>query len=327
MESIIVNNVSKDFKIYKRASDNHSKTMSLFHREYEIKQAVNDISFVVEKGDIVGYIGPNGAGKSTTIKMLVGILNPTSGKIIVNGKDPYVNRKENAMNIGVVFGQRSQLFWDLPMLDTFELNKKIYKIDDYTYHNNLQFFIELLDMKDFIRTPVRQLSLGQKMRAEFAVALLHSPDILYLDEPTIGLDVISKRKIRQFVKELNREMGTTVVLTTHDMDDIEQTCNRLIMIDKGEKQYDGNLQDFKSKYIGLETIDFEYIGTLSPINQNQRNFVSINILHPGVGQAIFNNKQISRIEVLQILMDICTVTDIKTNQPKIEDILSEITKK
>lgn len=208
------------------------------------------ITFSIDKGELVGYVGPNGAGKSTTIKILCGILTPTSGLILVDGRVPYENRKENALRIGVVFGQRSQLFWDLPMGETFELYKRMYRMEERRYKENLAFFIELLDMEEFLNRPVRQLSLGQKMRANLAISLLHDPEIVYLDEPTIGLDVLAKSKIRQFIREVNRQRKTTVILTTHDMDDIEQICDRLIMIDKGQLQFDGRLDDFIRTYSG-----------------------------------------------------------------------------
>lgn len=244
---IDVQHVSKEFKIFINEEGFANKVKSLFNRKYVSKRAVDDITFHIEPGEMVGYVGPNGAGKSTTIKMLSGILTPSSGIITVDGIVPYENRIENARKIGVVFGQRSQLYWDLPMTDSFLLHKKMYEIDDAIYKQNVGKFIEILQMGNFIGQPIRQLSLGQKMRANIALSLLHEPAIVYLDEPTIGLDIIAKNRIREFILEINREKHTTFILTTHDMDDIEQVCGRLILINHGKVFYDGTLQDFKNE--------------------------------------------------------------------------------
>lgn len=235
---IDLDHVSKEFFRYKRPDGIKKRVMSLVHRDYERKKAVDDLFLSVEKGELVGYIGTNGAGKSTTIKMLAGILTPSQGKISVAGMVPYENRKRNAMQIGVVFGQRTQLNWDLPVKDSFELYRSMYRVKRERYLDNVEMFMELLDLRNLMEVPVRQLSLGQKMRVELAVALLHDPGILYLDEPTIGLDVIAKDRIRHFVRELNREKGTTVILTTHDMRDVEEICSRIVMIDQGRIMLD-----------------------------------------------------------------------------------------
>ncbi|MDR1218935.1 MAG: ATP-binding cassette domain-containing protein [Treponema sp.] len=258
MSFIEVSHVSKNFNILKSRSGFFGSLLSLFHREYTTKKAVDDISFSIEKGEICGYIGPNGAGKSTTLKMLSGVLTPDAGEIRVGGVAPYRERKKNAKRIGVVFGQRSQLYWDLPALDTFGLYQKLYDIPPAVYERNKSRYIELLGMGDFIGQPVRQLSLGQKMKANLALAMLHDPDVLYLDEPTIGLDVMSKKILRQSVLALNKEKNTTVMLTTHDMDDIEAVCGRLILIDKGKKLFDGALSDFKSRYEDSFMIKLEF---------------------------------------------------------------------
>ena len=232
MSYIEVNDLCKEYRVAKTGKGIGGAIKSLFHREYTVKEAVRHVNFSVEKGEIVGYIGPNGAGKSTTLKMLSGILIPTSGTVQVGGIVPYERRRENAKRIGVVFGQRSQLYWDLPVSDTFDLYESLYDIPHETFRKNCDLFTELLDMGGFLDQPVRQLSLGQKMKANIAVALLHDPAVLYLDEPTIGLDVVSKKVLRQAIKAINREKGTTVMLTTHDMDYIEAVCNRLIMINE-----------------------------------------------------------------------------------------------
>lgn len=248
MSFIEVKNLNKEYQIAVSGKGISGAVKSLFHREYKVKRAVKDISFSIERGEMVGYIGPNGAGKSTTIKMLSGVLIPTGGQVTVGDIIPYKQRKENAKHIGVVFGQRSQLYWDLPISDTFELYESLYSIPKDKFQKNRDYFTELLDMKDFIDQPVRQLSLGQKMKANIAIALLHDPEVLYLDEPTIGLDVTSKKILREALKKINAEKNTTIILTTHDMDDIEEVCHRLIMIDQGQKLFDGTLNDFRARY-------------------------------------------------------------------------------
>ncbi|MCI8623113.1 MAG: ATP-binding cassette domain-containing protein [Provencibacterium sp.] len=262
MSFIEVNQLCKEYRIAQSGKGISGAVRSLFHREYTVKQAVKNVSFSLEKGEVVGYIGPNGAGKSTTIKMLSGVLIPTSGTARIGDIIPYENRKENAKHIGVVFGQRSQLYWDLPISDTLELYESLYSIPKERFRRNCDFFTELLDMKDFLSQPVRQLSLGQKMKANIAIALLHDPDVVYLDEPTIGLDVTSKKVLRDALKKINAERKTTIILTTHDMDDIEAVCRRLIMIDQGKKLFDGTLADFRSKYNDGFTLKLEFEGAI-----------------------------------------------------------------
>ena len=260
MSYIEVKDLCKEYRIAKTGKGICGAIKSLFHREYTVKEAVRHVNFSVEKGEIVGCIGPNGAGKSTTLKMLSGILIPTSGTVQVGGIVPYERRRENAKRIGVVFGQRSQLYWDLPVSDTFDLYESLYDIPHETFRKNCDLFTELLDMGGFLAQPVRQLSLGQKMKANIAVALLHDPAVLYLDEPTIGLDVVSKKVLRQAIKAINKEKGTTVMLTTHDMDDIEAVCNRLIMINEGIKLFDGTLESFRNQYEREIVIRLEFEG-------------------------------------------------------------------
>lgn len=231
---IEVNHIHKSFKVYKRQAGLKAAMKGLVSREYEQVHALKDISFQVGKGEIVGYIGPNGAGKSTTIKVMSGILTPDSGTCQIAGLIPWKDRKQYVSRIGVVFGQRSQLWWDVPVIDSFELLKEIYKIPQNTYKQNLDMFVELLSIGDIIKTPTRQLSLGQRMRCEIVASLLHNPEILFLDEPTIGLDAVSKLAVRDFIKSINEEKQTTVVLTTHDTQDIEALANRIILIGKGQ---------------------------------------------------------------------------------------------
>ena len=249
---ITLEHVCKSYKISKRNAGFFQACRSLFHREYETVRALNDVSFTINDGEMVGYIGPNGAGKSSTIKILSGILTPESGTVLVNGRVPHKNRIEHVKHIGVVFGQRSQLWWDVPVIDSFELLKDIYSIPDPEYKNNLEELTELLDLSELLRSPARQLSLGQRMRCEIAASLLHSPRILFLDEPTIGLDAVSKLAVREFILKQNKTHGTTVILTTHDMQDIEALTSRIILIGKGRILMDGTLDDIKK---GNDNID------------------------------------------------------------------------
>jgi len=242
---ITMEHVCKSYKVAKRNAGFGEACKAFFHREYEEIHALNDVSFTIQDGEMVGYIGPNGAGKSSTIKILSGILTPDSGTCLVDGRVPWKNRIQHVGQIGVVFGQRTQLWWDVPVIDSFELLKDIYSISDVTYGNNLDELTELLQLGELLRTPARQLSLGQRMRCEIAASLLHSPKILFLDEPTIGLDAVSKLAVREFIKKQNEVHSTTVILTTHDMQDIEALTKRIILIGKGQILMDGTLEDIK----------------------------------------------------------------------------------
>ncbi len=249
---ITMEHVCKSYKIAKRNAGFGEAFKALFHREYEVIHALSDVSFTIHDGEMVGYIGPNGAGKSSTIKILSGILTPDSGTVTVDGRIPYKDRMRHVKEIGVVFGQRSQLWWDVPVIDSFELLRDIYAIPKETYHNNLEELTELLNLKELLRSPVRQLSLGQRMRCEIAASLLHSPKILFLDEPTIGLDAVSKIAVREFIQKQNEVHKTTVILTTHDMQDIEALSKRIILIGKGRILLDGTLEDIKRGDAGID---------------------------------------------------------------------------
>lgn len=242
---ITMQQVCKSYRIAKRNAGFGEACKALFRREYETVHALRDVSFTINDGEMVGYIGPNGAGKSSTIKILSGILTPDSGTVLVDGRIPYKNRKEHVSRIGVVFGQRSQLWWDVPVIDSLELLKDIYSIPDTQYKDSLEELAELLNLGEILRTPARQLSLGQRMRCEIAASLLHRPKILFLDEPTIGLDAVSKLAVRDFIRKQNLAHGTTVILTTHDMQDIEALASRIILIGKGQILMDGTLEDIK----------------------------------------------------------------------------------
>jgi len=244
---ITVKNLNKTFRIRKRQAGFGRAVRALFSHEYDEIHALKDVSFSVADGEMVGYIGPNGAGKSTTIKVMCGVLTPDSGTCDINGRTPWKNRVAHVREIGVVFGQRSQLWWDVPIIDSFELIRDIYKTDQAEYKKNLDELVETLELSEILKTPARSLSLGQRMRCEIVASLLHSPRILFLDEPTIGLDAVSKIAVRQFIKKLNTERGTTVLLTTHDMQDIEALTERIILIGRGQILLDGSLDELKSR--------------------------------------------------------------------------------
>ena len=318
MSYIEVNDLCKEYRVAKTGKGIGGAIKSLFHREYTVKEAVRHVNFSVEKGEIVGYIGPNGAGKSTTLKMLSGILIPTSGTVQVGGIVPYERRRENAKRIGVVFGQRSQLYWDLPVSDTFDLYESLYDIPHETFRKNCDLFTELLDMGGFLDQPVRQLSLGQKMKANIAVALLHDPAVLYLDEPTIGLDVVSKKVLRQAIKAINQEKGTTVMLTTHDMDDIEAICKRLIMINEGVKLFDGTLESFRNQYECEIVIRLEFEGNAPTwqdmeglsFSKRDENALEVKLLDRGAVKAAITR-----------LLETFEPQNIFVREPDIEDIV------
>ena len=249
---ITVEHITKTYRIARRDAGFLNACKSLFHREYDEIRALDDISFTIQDGEMVGYIGPNGAGKSSTIKILSGILTPDNGTCLVNGRVPWKDRIRHASQIGVVFGQRTQLWWDVPVADSFDLLKDIYRIYSALYRKNRDELTELLDLSQLLRTPTRQLSLGQRMRCEIAASLLHSPSVLFLDEPTIGLDAVSKLAVRSFIRRLNETRRTTVILTTHDMQDIEALASRILLIGKGKILMDGTVADIRH---GGETID------------------------------------------------------------------------
>jgi ABC-2 type transport system ATP-binding protein len=247
---IRLSNISKTFKVAQRDKGVTAALVSLFHRQYREVHALDDISFDIAEGEIAGYIGPNGAGKSTSIKVMSGILVPDSGECEVMGYTPWKSRREYVRNIGVVFGQRTQLWWDVPVADSFDLLKAIYKIPEADYKRNLDLLTETIGLQEFINTPLRQLSLGQRMKAETAASLLHSPKVLFLDEPTIGLDAPSKLAVRQFIRYINAETKLTVLLTTHDMNDIEALTDRVILIGKGRILYDGSFAAIRKQHSG-----------------------------------------------------------------------------
>lgn len=261
---IELRHIQKTFRVSRRSAGLSQAVKSLFRREYETIHALQDVSFTIRDGEMVGYIGPNGAGKSSTIKIMSGVLTPDGGECVINGRIPWKERTAHVREIGVVFGQRSQLWWDVPVIDSFELIRDIYRVDDHAYRKTLSRLTELLQIGEIVKTPARQLSLGQRMRCEIAASLLHNPKILFLDEPTIGLDAVSKLAVRDFIRAINRENGTTVILTTHDMQDIEALTERILLIGKGRILLDGSLSELKSRNSSRKTLTVAYEGGVLP---------------------------------------------------------------
>lgn len=321
MSIIKVQNLKKTFKISKRPKGLPGTIANLFIPKYKEKVAVDGISFEIQKGEAVGFIGANGAGKSTTIKMISGILYPTEGSIEVLGFNPQKNRRQYVANIGVVFGQKSQLSLDLPVIDTFELLRQIYKIPRTVYEENLKTFTELLDMESFIEQPVRQLSLGQRMRADIAAALLHSPQLVFFDEPTIGLDLVAKERIRQFLRYINKEKKVTMIFTTHDMKDIEATCDRMILIDKGKLLYDGSVEGISSKYAKDRNLIVKFS---SDVNVEAIDKVKIVKEEDNKVSFLFNSEQISIKELIKILSEKYEIEDFTVKEMEIETVVRKI---
>lgn len=308
---------------------------TLFTREYRLKEAVKDINFTIRKGDFVGYIGPNGAGKSTTIKMLTGILHPSAGNVKINGIDPHQQRRQVAKRLGVVFGQRSQLWWDLPVKDSYDILAHMYKVTAAEKETRLGELAELLDLKEFWLTPVRKLSLGQRMRADIAASMLHDPDVLFLDEPTIGLDVSAKRSIRGFLKQLNHEYGKTILLTTHDMDDIEQLCDRVMVINHGQLSYEGTIVQLRDK-IGLPTrIKITFHGPVQlPVPEGLSLPIELGLDENHTFRIIradgcevhieANRQQVKAMDILRVVGSWGEVADIHMEEPDFEDVIHRV---
>ena len=323
MVFINVENVSKEYKIYRAEEKITGKFKSLFKREYFKKVAVDNLNFKIDEGESVGYIGMNGAGKSTTIKMLSGVLTPSKGNISVGGIIPYKNRRENAFQMGVIYGQRSRLVWDLPFMDTFKLYKNIYDIEDKKYYENLEWYSSILGLNDFSDRPVRMLSLGEKMRANIALALLHDPKVVYLDEPTIGLDIVAKSRMRDLIKKINSERNVTVILTSHDMEDIEKVCNRIILIHKGLIIFDGSAEEIKCRYGNKYKIVFESSERevekevdFSIIREHNNNYI-----YEGDKQRVPIDKALN-----MIVASVKDISSIKIIEMSMEDIVMNIVK-
>ncbi len=327
MSMIEVNDLVKTYKIIEKQNGLIGYFKNLVKPKYKELIAVNKINFNIEEGELVGYIGENGAGKSTTIKMLTGLLTPTSGKVIVNGLVPNENRIENNKNIGAVFGQKTQLWWDLPVIESFRLIKQMYKISESDYRKNLKMFTEILDLEDLLEKQVKNLSLGQKMRCEIATTFLHNPKIVYLDEPTIGLDVLVKENIRKFIKDINKEKNTTIILTTHDLKDIEDVCDRIILLDKGNIIYDGEKQKFKDAYGKYVTAEFVMKDKECAISDTL-NLNSVQILEESDSnlKLQFNHDETTIIKIIDEISKYCNILDIHMKEAELEDILKEIYK-
>lgn len=321
MVIIKAENLSKTFRIYEQGEGFRGYLGNLFSREYREVEAVRNLNLEISEGEMIGYIGANGAGKSTTVKMLTGILEPTDGEITVDGRNPHKERKVNAMNIGVVFGQKTQLWWDLPVKDSFELLKEIYEVDKRDYKERIEEFNEVLQLKEFWNQPVRKLSLGQKMRCELAAAFLHHPKIVYLDEPTIGLDVAVKERIRDFIKKMNREQEITVMLTTHDIGDIEDLCKRIVVLDDGLKIYDGTLENLVDRLEhrrllldlkNSEDIDLDIEG-VERVGEDD-----------GRTEVVFNREEISASNLMKYVLENYEVNDFELKEPDIEAVVKKV---
>lgn len=327
---IYVNDLRKEFKKAIKEPGLKGSVKALFKPNYEIIKAVDGISFHVDKGEMLGFIGPNGAGKSTVIKMLTGILTPTSGTCEINGYIPQKNRQQYVKEIGVVFGQRTQLWWDLALRETYSVLKEIYEVPDKEFRERMAFLNEVLELEDFITSPVRTLSLGQRMRADIAASLLHNPKVLFLDEPTIGLDVVVKDNIRNAIQKINEQEGTTVILTTHDLADIELLCDRIVMIDKGKKVFDGQISQLKHEFGQMRDLQFELsnIADLSKLDymsdlklsdddfslSNNNTLVSVR----------FNSDIISVEDILSYTLSKVHVKDINLKDADIEEIIRRV---
>jgi ABC-2 type transport system ATP-binding protein len=320
MSIIQVKNLCKNFSIAQRQSGFWNGFISVFSRKTQIKTALNQISFEVNAGELIGYIGPNGAGKSTTIKILSGILVPTKGEVQVLGKTPWKNRIETVRQIGVVFGQRTQLWWDLPVIESFELLKEIYKVPAHEYKNTLDSLVEILNISQLLPIPVRQLSLGQRMRCDLAAALLHQPKLLFLDEPTIGLDAVSKLNVRNMIKRLNREYQVTILITTHDMDDIESLCKRVLILNNGEIVFDGPLSGFCKNISSERWLIIDLLKEHEKISDNQAKFLK---KEGSRIQLSFDPQQVAAADLISRIASKYKIRDLYVQNPPIEEIIAK----
>ncbi len=327
MKPIIeVQDLTKEFRSFRRREGVWGAVQNLFVRDRITVSAVDRVNFTIAPGEVVGYIGANGAGKSTTVKMLTGILVPTSGHIVANGFVPWRDRRRYTKHIGVVFGQRTQLWWDIAVVESFKLLKEIYEVSDADYERRLGIFSEILNLKDYLNTPVRKLSLGQRMRCDIAASLLHNPPVLFLDEPTIGLDVVAKDRIRVFLKEVNRLERTTVLLTTHDLSDIEELCSRIIVIDKGKILFDGALRQMKARLAQYNQVKFllKDRSQAAAVDRIATDGILCDRIDELTYLMRFNRERYSNAEIIRNIVNTLEVSDILVEEEPIEDIVKRI---
>ncbi|MEG0873333.1 MAG: ATP-binding cassette domain-containing protein [Bacilli bacterium] len=323
MSLIEVKKLTKTYRVTKNKEKIVDRIKNLLFPEYEYIKAVNSISFNIDEGEIVGYLGENGAGKSTTIKMLTGILTPTSGSAIVNGRVPYQKRMENNIEIAAIFGQKTSLWWDLPVIDSLKLIGSMYKMDIKTYKRNLEYIINELQLQELLQKQVKNLSLGQKMKCEIAAAFLHNPKIVYLDEPTIGLDILVKENIRRFIKDMNKKFNTTIILTTHDVKDVEELCRRIILVDRGKKIYDGDINEFKEIYTTESYVTLVKQSLIKNIDCNKENF-DIIYEDENTLKIKYDPKEINTVEIISIIGKHYKIVDAKTETPGLEELLKKV---
>ena len=314
---IELSHISKTFRVAKRSGGFREAAKALFRKEYTLIPALQDVSFTIGEGEMVGYIGPNGAGKSSTIKIMSGVLTPDSGSCVINGRTPWKDRTEHVQDIGVVFGQRSQLWWDVPVIDSFELLRDIYRVEPEAYRKTSSQLIELLNLGEIVKTPARQLSLGQRMRCEIAASLLHEPKILFLDEPTIGLDAVSKIAVRDFIKTINREKKTTVILTTHDMQDIEALTERILLIGRGRILLDGSLEELKRRNSTQKVLTVDYLGSKLPVAENMTLLKDLD----GHAQVTIDTQVLSVSEAIRQISSMVEVKDLSVAGQTVDELV------
>lgn len=338
---ISMKNVVKEYKVLNRRQGLKGSIADLFSKDYNIKRAVDDISIEVMRGEMVGYLGPNGAGKSTTIKLLTGILEPDYGTITVNGINPFNSRKEQAQNIGVVFGQRTQLWWALPVIESFNILKEIYKIEKKDFVQMLELYESLCEINNLLKIPVRQLSLGQRTLCDILAAFLHNPEIVFLDEPTIGIDVVMKSRIRNLILELNKKMNTTVILTTHDMGDVDALCNRVIIIDKGKKCFDNNISKLTTLVGSYRTLSVQFPDNYYSLSNECLEKMAENIINylkdifpkaKSVNSWVdeswvnvsFDENEIELMSIMKVIQEKFKISNIKIKDISTEDIVRKV---
>ena len=329
MENIIeLKNITKEFKVLNRHEGIKGGFKDLFSRDYKIVKAVDNINFSVGQGEIVGFLGPNGAGKSTTIKMMTGVLEPSAGELIINKRIPYKDRTKNSQEIGVVFGQRSQLWWALPLVESFKLLKDIYQISDENYNEMLELYGSMVDLEALLHKPVRQMSLGQRTLSDILAALLHNPKVVFLDEPTIGLDVAMKSKIREMILELNKKKNTTVILTTHDMGDVDALCHRIVIIDKGKMLYDNDIEDLKKFFGAYRTLKIrprENVEDAVTMLEDKLSVFEVAVTHDDTWISILVNEEKARImKVLEAVQESLSIRDMQLEEISTEDVIKKI---